>query len=140
MCKERQGLLPVCDEVPRWLEIYRRGFTAAILAMRGDDDSEITEFEMVLRRAGLPIVSIEIDGLEELGAEVFKWEVATALACVPLNVNPFDEPDVQENSGRVSSILEILSSRRQFPARTTRSAKKELNFTRKARPGSRFRL
>jgi glucose-6-phosphate isomerase len=64
MCKERQGLLPVCDEVPRWLEIYRRGFTAAILAMRGDDDSEIKEFEMVLRRAGLPTVSIEIDSPE----------------------------------------------------------------------------
>jgi transaldolase / glucose-6-phosphate isomerase len=128
MCKERQGLLPVCDEAPRWLEIYRRGFTAAILAMRGDDDSEITEFEVVLRRAGLPTVSIEIDGPEELGAEVFKWEVATALACVPLNVNPFDEPDVQENRGRVSSILEILSSRRQFPARTARAREKGIEL------------
>jgi transaldolase / glucose-6-phosphate isomerase len=128
MCKERQGLLPVCDEVPRWLEIYRRGFTAAILVMRGDDDSEIKEFEMVLRRAGLPTVSIEIDSPEELGAEVFKWEVATALACVPLNVNPFDEPDVQENRGRVSSILEILSARRQFPARTARVREKGIEL------------
>ncbi len=59
---------------------------------------------------------------------MFKWEVATALACVPLNVNPFDEPEVQENRGRVSSILEILSSRRQFPARTARAREKGIEL------------
>jgi transaldolase / glucose-6-phosphate isomerase len=119
-CKQGQGLLPVCDEIPRWLEIYRQGFLAAILKMRGDEDSEVNEFEMKLRRAGAPTVSIEMDSPEELGVEVFKWEIATALACVPLNVNPFDEPDVQENRERVSGMLEEQSAKQERPARTAR--------------------
>ena len=82
MCKNGHGLLPVCNEPPRWLEIYRRGFSAAILAMREDENSKVKEFETLLRRAGLPTVSIEINNPDELGAEMFKWEVATALACV----------------------------------------------------------
>ncbi len=128
MCKNGHGLLPVCDEPPRWLEIYRRGFSAAILTMREDENSEVTEFETLLRRAGLPTVSIEINNPDELGAETFKWEIATALACVPLNVNPFDEPDVQENRGRVSTILEILSTKRQWPARTARVREKGIEL------------
>jgi glucose-6-phosphate isomerase len=124
MCKNGHGLLPVCDEPPKWLEIYRQGFSAAILAMRDDDNSEVNEFETLLRRVGLPTVSIEINNPDELGAETFKWEIATALACVPLNVNPFDEPDVQESRGRVSSLLEKLSTKRQWPARTARVREK----------------
>jgi transaldolase/glucose-6-phosphate isomerase len=128
MCKNGHGLLPVCDEPPRWLEIYRQGFSAAILAMRDDDNSEVNEFETLLRRVGLPTVSIEINNPDELGAETFKWEIATALACVPLNVNPFDEPDVQESRGRVSTLLEKLSTKRQWPARTARVREKGIEL------------
>jgi transaldolase/glucose-6-phosphate isomerase len=120
MCKQGRGLLPICDEIPRWLEMYRQGFLAAILKMRGDAGSEATEFEMQLRRAGAPTVSIEMDHPEELGVEVFKWEIATALACVSLNVNPFNEPDVQESREKVSAMLEEMSSKRERPARTAR--------------------
>ena len=68
-------------EIPRWLEMYRQGFLAAILKMGGDADSEATEFEMQLRRAGAPTVAIEMKSPEELGVEIFKWEIATVLAC-----------------------------------------------------------
>jgi hypothetical protein len=57
---------------------------------------------------------------EELGVEVFKWEIATALACVPLNVNPFDEPDVRESREKVSAMLKEMSSKRERPARPAR--------------------
>ena len=128
MCKNGHGLLPVCNEPPRWLEIYGRGFSAAILAMHDDENSRVNEFETLLRSAGLPTVSIEINNPDELGAETFKWEIATALACVPLNVNPFDEPDVQESRGRVSTILEILSTKHRWPARTARVREKGIEL------------
>ncbi len=128
MCKHGRGLLPVCNDPPRWLEIYRRGFSAAILAMRDDDNSEVNEFETLLRKAGLPTVSIEINNPDELGAETFKWEIATAMACVPLNVNPFDEPDVQETRARVSTLLEIFSTKHQWPARTARVREKGIEL------------
>jgi transaldolase / glucose-6-phosphate isomerase len=119
-CKEGQGLLPICNEPPRWLEIYRQGFSAVILKMREDEHSEVNEFEMLLRKAGVPTIAIEMDSPEESGAEVFKWEIATALACVPLHVNPFDEPDVHGTRERISHTLEALSTKHQRPVRTAR--------------------
>jgi hypothetical protein len=119
--------------------MYRQGFLAAILKMRGDEDSEATEFEMQLRRAGAPTVSIEMDHPEELGVEVFKWEIVTALACVPLNVNLFDEPDVQESREKVSAMLGQMSAKQERPARTARVRERGIELTRKPKPGSRSR-
>ncbi len=93
--KGGQGLIPICGGLLKPLEIYERDCVCAILSMRGDDHTEVKEAETQLKQAGVPVVSIELNSPMELGAEVFKWEVATALACALLGVNPFDEPDVQ---------------------------------------------
>jgi transaldolase / glucose-6-phosphate isomerase len=120
--------------------MYRQGFLAAILKMGGDADSEATEFEMQLRRAGAPTVAIEMKSPEELGVEIFKWEIVKVLACVPLNVNPFDEPDVQESREKVSAVLEEMSSKRERPARPARAREGESNSMRKRVRGCGFRL
>jgi glucose-6-phosphate isomerase len=41
----------------------------------------------------------------ELGAEFFRWEFATAVAGSILGINPFDQPNVQEAKDRTSRIL-----------------------------------
>jgi transaldolase/glucose-6-phosphate isomerase len=119
MNKEKQGLIPVCNGFPKWLENYRRCCAAAILTMPDDQNDEVKEFERHLRNAGVPTISIEMHTPEQFGAEMFKWEIATALACAPLNVNPFDEPDVEQRGG-VSAMLDVLSARCEWPHRTSR--------------------
>jgi transaldolase / glucose-6-phosphate isomerase len=42
----------------------------------------------------------------QLGAEFFRWEFATAVACYVLRVNPFDQPNVQEAKDVTGRILE----------------------------------
>jgi transaldolase/glucose-6-phosphate isomerase len=119
MNKEEQGLIPVCNEFPKWMEHHTRCCTAAVFSMEGDDHQEVKEFETQLKTAGVPTVSIELNTPEQFGAEMFKWEIATALACAPLNVNPFDEPNVEERAG-LASMLEALSARHEWPPRTVR--------------------
>ena len=126
--KEGQGFVPICDASPTWLEVYRRGCTAAVLTMRGDENTEVKEFETQLRRAAVPTVSVDMASPEEFGAEMFKWEIATALACAPLNVNPFDEPDVEQRRSTVSAMLEEVSSKRAWPARTARVREKGIEL------------
>jgi len=126
--KAGHGLIPVSDELPKWSENYRRGCMAAVLTMHGDPDVEVKEFEMQLRTAGVPTVAIELNSPEEFGAEMFKWEIATALACAPLNVNPFDEPDVQEGRERVSGMLETFSTKHEWPTRTARVREKGIEL------------
>ena len=43
---------------------------------------------------------------EDVGAEFFRWEFATAVAGHLLGINPFDQPNVQEAKDRTRAILE----------------------------------
>ena len=48
-----------------------------------------------LERSGQPVVRLELRDRYDLGAEFFRWELATAAAGSVLGVNPFDQPDVE---------------------------------------------
>ena len=45
-----------------------------------------------------------------------------------LEVNPFDEPDVQESRERVSAMLEEMSAKQMWPARTARVREKGIEL------------
>ena len=38
---------------------------------------------------------IELDSIENLGQEFFRWEFATAVAGSIMQINPFNQPDVE---------------------------------------------
>jgi transaldolase / glucose-6-phosphate isomerase len=48
---------------------------------------------------------VAIDDPYDLGAEFFRWEFATAVAGAILEINPFNQPNVQEAKDRTSEIL-----------------------------------
>src|SRR4029077_18276041 len=48
---------------------------------------------------------VELDDPYDLGSEFFRWEFATAVAGAILEINPFDQPNVQEAKDRTSTIL-----------------------------------
>jgi glucose-6-phosphate isomerase/transaldolase/glucose-6-phosphate isomerase len=54
------------------------------------------------------VVLVELDEPRELGAEFFKWEIATAIAGHVLEVDPFDEPNVSESKANTAKVLEHL--------------------------------
>jgi transaldolase / glucose-6-phosphate isomerase len=46
-----------------------------------------------------------LDDAYDLGSEFFRWEFATAVAGAILEINPFDQPNVQEAKDRTGQIL-----------------------------------
>ncbi len=48
---------------------------------------------------------VELDDPYDLGSEFFRWEFATAVAGAILEINPFDQPNVQEAKDRTGEIL-----------------------------------
>ena len=50
-------------------------------------------------------VELRLDNAYELGQEFFRWEFAVAVAGAYLEINPFDQPNVQEAKDRTSAIL-----------------------------------
>ncbi len=59
-----------------------------------------------LADAGHPVVRLEVEDPLSLGAETFRWEAATALAGALLNLNPFDQPDVESAKRAARRLLE----------------------------------
>ena len=59
-----------------------------------------------LADAGHPVVALPFDELADLGAEVLRWEIATALAGAALGINPFDQPDVEVAKDAARKALE----------------------------------
>jgi len=58
-----------------------------------------------LEALGHPVVRIAYDDPEQIGADFFRWEMATAVACYVLGINAFDQPNVQEAKDATKEIL-----------------------------------
>jgi transaldolase/glucose-6-phosphate isomerase len=126
--KGGQGLIPVCGGLPGTSEGSLKHCVAAVLKMRGAEDPELARSEATLEQFKVPTVTVEMNGPEDLGAEMFRWEIATALACSLLEVNPFDEPDVQEGRERVSALLDEYVAKKMWPSRTARVREKGIEL------------
>jgi hypothetical protein len=63
-------------------------------------------------RQGPPHVRLAYDGL---GAEFFRWQVATATAGFLLGVNPFDEPNVQQSKDATRALLDMYGAEQRLP-------------------------
>ena len=56
-----------------------------------DQDAKVAAIE----KAGHPVVRISMADIYELGAEFFRWEIATAVAGSIIGINAFNQPDVE---------------------------------------------
>ena len=68
-----------------------------------------------MRSARVPLMIIDMPRVEGLGAEFFRWEVATATAGRLLDINPFDEPNVQEAKDNTAKVLDRFAAERKLP-------------------------
>jgi len=89
--KGGKGILPVPLEPMGDSGVYGEDRLFVYLRQTG----ELDENMKTLREAGHPVIETLIPELSEIGAEMYRWEVATAVACSILGVNAFDQPNVE---------------------------------------------
>jgi len=68
-----------------------------------------------LGEGDVPHASLEMVDLVSLGAEFLRWEVATATAGLLLDINPFDEPNVQQAKDATRVLLDQYRQQHQLP-------------------------
>jgi transaldolase/glucose-6-phosphate isomerase len=90
-----KGIVPVCDEPPGAAAAYGADRLFVAMVLGGDPDSGIAAAVDTLAAAAHPVVRLSVRDIADVGAEFFRWEVATAAAGAALGINPFDQPDVQ---------------------------------------------
>jgi len=91
--KEEVGVLPVDGEEILNSEFYSDDRLFVYIQLENDSDYQ-SEIQKLID-SNFPVITIKIDDINELGAELFRWEFATILASKILNINPFDQPNVE---------------------------------------------
>jgi len=101
--KEGKGILPIEGEPLGGSSDY--GSDRFFAGLRRSGDAEGWRHFGRLVSAGHPAASDAIEDPLDLGAQMFLWEFATAVAGRVLGINPFDQPNVQEAKDRTNEIL-----------------------------------
>ncbi|HVL82111.1 MAG TPA: glucose-6-phosphate isomerase, partial [Actinomycetota bacterium] len=100
--KDSKGILPVDAEPLGEPAVYDSDRLFVAYAV-GDDrfDPALDALE-----EDHPVVRIRIADTSRLGAECFRWELATAVCAHVLDIHPFDQPDVESAKVRAREALE----------------------------------
>jgi transaldolase/glucose-6-phosphate isomerase len=104
--KQGRGILPIADEP--LVDPGAYGDDRVFVHLRDADapDPRHGEALAALAAAGHPTVTLTAAGASDLGRLFFFSEFATAVAGWALEINPFDQPNVQEAKDNTANVLE----------------------------------
>jgi len=111
--KDGIGIVPVDGEALGAPGAY--GADRVFVAMTLESDRTHDKALTALSEAGHPVIQLGLKDKLDLGAEFFRWELATASAGAVLGVNPFDEPDVARAKSKTAELLEVVRKKRPLP-------------------------
>ncbi|NDJ60536.1 MAG: glucose-6-phosphate isomerase, partial [Chloroflexi bacterium] len=91
--KEGKGILPVVGEPVGAPDVYSNDRLFVYMRVAGDGTHDAAV--EALKAAGHPVVTLHLHDLYDLGGQFFLWEMATAVAGHIIQINPFDQPNVE---------------------------------------------
>jgi transaldolase/glucose-6-phosphate isomerase len=112
--KESKGYIPIGEEPVGKPGVYGDDRLFVLLRL-GGEPSQVDMQDETLVAAGLPLLILEMRDVYDLGAEFFRWEFATAVAAVSLQIDPFDEPNVKESKDNTGSVLAAYEKSGSLP-------------------------
>ncbi|MBX3080518.1 MAG: bifunctional transaldolase/phosoglucose isomerase [Anaerolineae bacterium] len=115
--KEGKGIIPVTGATVGMPHDYADDRIFVYLHLDGSENSP-DEAVRALQEAGQPVMTLHLRDLYDVGAEFFRWEFATAVMGMILQINPFDEPNVTESKNNTSRLLETFQKDGNLPAET----------------------
>ena len=109
--KHGRGIVPIAGE-PRDADLGSDRVVVAIsLAGEAPEPDRLAR----ARDAGAPVAELDMPDAESIGAEFLRWEVATATAGLLMEINPFDEPNVQQAKDATRALLDTYARERRLP-------------------------
>jgi len=103
--KQGKGIVPIAGEPLADPSAY--GSDRLFARLRTDKRDSSVTYE--------PRIDIDVPEPAALGAEFVRWEIATAVAGALLEINPFDEPNVQQAKDATRTLLDEYKSTKRLP-------------------------
>ena len=114
--KQGVAIIPVDLEQIAKPEDYTEDRVFAYLKLKETSDDSLDEKIALLRDSGLPVVEIVLEDKMNLGQEFYRWEFATAVAGAIMEINPFNQPDVEAAKIEARKLMEEYEKTGEFPA------------------------
>ncbi|MBK7631060.1 MAG: glucose-6-phosphate isomerase [Ignavibacteriales bacterium] len=92
--KVGKGILPIDLESIESPEFYSDDRLFVYLKLKNDDT--YNEKIEKLKSAGFPILEFELESIYDLGKQFFLWEFATVVAGWLMQIQPYDQPNVEQ--------------------------------------------
>jgi glucose-6-phosphate isomerase len=114
--KKGKGILPVAGEPIGTPDKYGDDRVFIHLQQADAPEAGFATEMAELGKAGHATLTLNSEGAYDLGRVMFFAEFATAVAGWALEINPFDQPNVQEAKDAVAKVLEEFKSTGALPA------------------------
>jgi hypothetical protein len=115
--KHGHGILPVADEPLGDPGVYGSDRIFVYLRNADEPDEELDAAVQKLADADHPTLTLAVHGAVDLGRIFFLSEFAVAVAGWVLEINPFDQPNVQEAKDNTKRVLDS-GTIPEFPSAT----------------------
>lgn len=116
--KDDRGIIPVASETLCGPDDYGDDRLFVYVRLEEEADTEQDKKVDALEKAGHPVVRIAVPDRMHLGAEFFRWEIATATGGAILGINAFNQPNVQESKDFTKEYLKEYHSKGALPTNT----------------------
>jgi transaldolase/glucose-6-phosphate isomerase len=113
--KHETGILPVAEEPLGDPAEYGEDRVFAYLPDLHAPDAEVEGKLRALADAGHPVITIPTGGPTDLGRVFLLFEIAVAVAGWGLEINPYDQPNVQQAKDATNRVLADFERRGELP-------------------------
>ncbi|AKR47874.1 bifunctional transaldolase/phosoglucose isomerase [Acetobacter pasteurianus] len=114
--KHGKGIIPIDDETLGGPKRYGKDRLFVYLRLATEHRHEQDEAIATLIDAGQPVITINFHNKRQIAQEFFRWEIATAVAGAFLNIDPFDQPDVESTKIETRKLMEAYEKTGKLPA------------------------
>lgn len=116
--KVGKALVPVDLEPLAVPEKYGKDRVFVRIRLTSESEPQVDSTLAALAKAGHPVLTIDLAQRLDLAQELFRWEVATAVAGSLLGVHPFDQPDVEAAKVAARKLTDAVEKTGALPPET----------------------
>ncbi len=114
--KQGKAIIPLEGEPLQRPDRYGNDRVFVYLRLRSTPDAAQDRAMAAIEAAGHTVIHIELDDVHALSQEMFRWEIATAVAGAVMGINPFDQPDVESAKVEARAMMEAYERDGALPS------------------------